>query len=402
MGVITITDAVGKELAKAESDGVNDPAALAFSPPADGVFTVRVRERFPGRGEGPFPYRLRVFDGPGEAGYRLHGATDVFTVNRGTSVNVPVRVERRGGFTGAIVLSALDLPDDIEMIPNTIDPNQTGTTVVFKAAKDARIGPVPLKLRGTAIDGLRPMMANVVVPGNRFLPDEPTLKLAVGFPTPFKIVDQYVMTAAPRGEIYRRRYKLDRGDFVGPIEVRLADKQARHLQGVTGPTLTIPAGDTEFDYPAMLPPWMEMGRTCRVCVLATATVRDPIDGREHAVSFSSTEQNQQMIVVVGPGRLDVSLGRGTILATPGEVRIPVTISRGTNLTGNATVTVLVPPHMQGVKAAPLTIPAAEHTGTLVLTMAEKAGPFNMPLSVRATVDTPTTPVVAEAKIEVVR
>ena len=66
--------------------------------------------------------------------------------------------------------------------------------------------------------------------------------------------------------MYRRKYKIDRGGFDGPIQVRLADKQARHLQGVTGPVLTLKPGETEFEYPAFLPPWMELGRTCRVCV----------------------------------------------------------------------------------------------------------------------------------------
>ena len=85
---------------------------------------------------------------------------------------------------------------------------------------------------------------------------------------PFKIVDQYVMTSAPRGETYYRKYTLDRGGFEGPIQVQLADKQARHLQGVAGPVLTLKQGETEFEYPAFLPPWMELGRTCRVCVMS--------------------------------------------------------------------------------------------------------------------------------------
>ena len=98
-------------------------------------------------------------------------------------------------------------------------------------------------------------------------------------PAPFKLVSGYVMTSAPRGEVYRRRYQIERtAGFDGPLEVRLADRQARHLQGVTGPVLTVPAGETEFEYPAYLPPWMELGRTCRVCVTAVGRVKDA-DGR---------------------------------------------------------------------------------------------------------------------------
>src|SRR5207249_3938949 len=123
--------------------------------------------------------------------------------------------------------------------------------------------------------------ATAVCQGTRFIPDSPHLTLAVTLPTPFKITDGYVMTSAPRGETYHRKYKVERGNFDGPIQIQLADRQARHLQGVTGPVITLAPGQTEFEYPALLPPWMEMGRTCRVCVMATATVKDRAVGRVH-------------------------------------------------------------------------------------------------------------------------
>ena len=74
--------------------------------------------------------------------------------------------------------------------------------------------------------------------------------------------------------MHSRKYRIERNGFTGPIEIDLADKQARHLQGVTGPRLVIPGDKSEFEYPIALPPWMETGRTCRVCVMGTATVKD--------------------------------------------------------------------------------------------------------------------------------
>jgi hypothetical protein len=220
-------------------------------------------------------------------------------------------------------------------------------------------------------------------------------------PTPFKIIDQYVMTSAPRGETYYRKYKIDRGGFDGPIQVQLADKQARHLQGVTGPVLTLKPGEAEFEYPAVLPPWMELGRTCRVCVMATAKVKDAVDGREHTVSFSSTEQNQQMIVVVDPGRLDIAIDRTSILAE-GEVRLAVKVARSKSLAGAAKVEAVIPEHWKGVTALPLVIAADAEAGELVLKFAKDSGPFNAPLVLRATVQAKGTPVTAEAKVEVVK
>src|SRR5207248_2151636 len=64
--------------------------------------------------------------------------------------------------------------------------------------------------------------------------------LAVAIPTPFKVVGDYDMRWAARGTVHHRHYRIDRGGFDGPIEVSLADRQARHLQGVTGGTITVP------------------------------------------------------------------------------------------------------------------------------------------------------------------
>ena len=109
--------------------------------------------------------------------------------------------------------------------------------------------------------------------------------LAVALPTPFKIVGDYESTQSPRGSVRRRHYRIERGGYDGPIEVSLSDRQARHLQGVRGPTVVVPAGVSEFDYPVELPPWMELGRTARACVMGVGVVKD--GGAEHYVSYSS-------------------------------------------------------------------------------------------------------------------
>jgi hypothetical protein len=66
------------------------------------------------------------------------------------------------------------------------------------------------------------------------------------------------------------------------------------------------------------------------------------------------------------------------------------------------VEVLIPEHWIGVTAAPVTITADQKAGEVVLRFAADAGPFNMPLTIRATAADKTTPVIAEAKLEVVK
>lgn len=409
--VVNVRDAAGKELARAESaDPAADPT-LAFQPPADGAYTVRVAERFRSRGGSNFAYRLNVTEqGGGTPGFRLTllgdgkipSWPDVLTAPRGGTVNLRLGAERFGGFTGPIELTVAGLPKGVAVKPLTIPATQNGAVLTFQVDATSPVGSAAITVTGSAaIDG-KPMSVSAVVAGGRFLPDEPGVLLAVGMPAPFKIVDQYVMTSAPRGEVYRRKYRIERNGFDGPIEVRLADKQARHLQGVTGPVVVVPPGQTEVEYPAFLPPWMEMGRTCRVCVMAVGKVTDA-DGREHTVSFSSTDQNQQMIVVVGPGRLDLELGTQSVRAEPGGVvRVPVKVSRGTDLSGPVAVAAVIPGHWKGVTAVPLTIAAGEQAGEVVLRFGRECGPFNMPLTLRATAAAKDTPVTAEAKLDVVR
>jgi hypothetical protein len=284
-----------------------------------------------------------------------------------------------------------------------IPTNHFGAELVITAGPDAAIGACRPRITGLGIAGLLTRIPAGPAAYRGLEPDGPPVEvlLAVALPTPFKVLDGYVMTSAPRGETYRRKYRVDRGGFDGPIQIQLADRQARHLQGVTGPMLTLAPGETEFEYPALLPPWMEMGRTCRVCVMATARVKDPIDGREHVVSFSSVEPNQQMIVVVGPGRLGLACDKTSVRAEP-EVRLAVTVSRAKGLVGPATVEAVLPAHWKGVTVAPVVIPADADAGEVVLKFAADGGPFNAPLVLRSTVQTKDATVIAEAKVEVVR
>ncbi len=407
-GIVTIRDAAGKELLKAESvDPLTDPAVVLFSPPVDGIYTVRVAERFRGRAGPDFIYRLRVFDSDTETtaqGFRLTIPSDTLTVTRGSTLKLKVSAERYGGFRGPIMVSLNGLPDGVTTPGVLISSKQTSADLILTAGATARITHHPLRITGTGIGGIfQRMIAEVHAPASRIMPGTPDLQLAVGLAVPFKIVNRYVMTSAPRGETYRRSYTLDRGGVEGPIHVQLADKQARHLQGVTGTVMTLKADQTEFEYPVLLPPWMELGRTCRVCVMATAKVKDPLDGTEHTVSFSSTEQNQQMIVVVGPGRLDVVAGKTSVRAVSGkEVRLPIQVTRAKDLEGSVKVEALIPEHWQGVRALPLNLPPGEDHGELILRFDADYGPFNAPLVIRATLQTQTTPVIAEVKVDVVK
>jgi hypothetical protein len=399
LGVLTVLDSGGKEVARAEAAAGQPDPALAFTAPADGEYVVRVADRFRTRGGPAFAYRLRL--AAPAPGFRLRLSADVLTLPRGGPAKLKVLAERLGGFTDAIPLAIDGLPAGVKATNLSVPANQNAVEVAFAADATAAIDSVALTIRGEATVGGRTVSETATLPAPRGQPETDTVRLAVALPTPFKIVGDYDLRLAPRGSVYRRKYRVERNGYDGPVEVTIADRQARHLQGVTGPTVVVPAGVNEFEYPVELPPWMEIGRTSRACVMGTAAVAD--GGAEHAVCCTSQAQNDQVIAVVETGRLALEAEKPSAVARRGgEVAVPVRVRRDKDLTGPVKVELIVPAHVRGVTAEPVVVAAGESRGVLAVKFAaDGAGPFNLPLTLRATLGGPDGPAVAEAKLEVV-
>jgi hypothetical protein len=395
-GVLTVCDAAGKELGRAEATGAQLDPTLTFTAPAEGEYTVRVAERFRNRGGPAFAYRLRLTPPP-SPGFKLHLAADAVTVPRGGSAKLRINVDRIGNFPDAIPLTIDGLPPGVKANPTAVALRQNSVEIVLAAEKEAAIDSARLTIRSGE------QTATFAPTVGAWSPDHApsSVLLAVALPAPFKIVADYDMRWASRGTVFKRKYKIERNGFDGPIEVSLADRQARHLQGVTGQTITVPPDVSEFEYPVQLPPWMETGRTCRVCVQAVGVVKE--GDKSYTVSFSAVSQNDQMIAVVETGRLGVEAEKASLTAKRGgSATLAVKVARGKNLTGPVKVELVLPGHVRGVKVEPVTIAADQSRGTLTLKFDREAlGPFNMPLVVRATLTDASGPVVAETKVEIV-
>jgi hypothetical protein len=226
------------------------------------------------------------------------------------------------------------------------------------------------------------------------------LRIATAIQTPFKVVGKYELRNIPRGTVYSRKYSIERNGYEGPLTVSLADRQARHLQGANGPIVKVPATGSEFEYPIHLPPWMETGRTCRVCVQGTGIVRH-VDGTEHLVCFSSREQNDQIIAVVEPELLNVTLDRKTLVVNPDTLAtVVVKVSRGNELRGPVRVEVVVPDGLRGITGEPITVATdQDHAEMTFRFTSEAKGPFPAPITVRGVLMKEGSPVTAEAKIQ---
>jgi hypothetical protein len=416
-GVVTICDFQGKTLMKAEASPA-DPV-LRYQIPANGEYRVKIQDRFRSRGGPEFAYRLRVAP-PAASDFRLTfaadarqaGGADAITLPRKGTAKLKLNVERIGGFKDLITLDLQGLPGHVTVSPHIIPANQASVDLTFKSDDQAKIDVSRITIIGTAKRSPSPpaplppgergeMVQRIAkLQVGRGMPEQTSVLLAVALQAPFVIKGEYDMGFAARGGMHKRKYKIERNGYEGPIEISLADRQARHLQGVEGPTITVPAGATEFAYSAYLPPWMETGRTCRVCVMGVGVLKEP-DGSEHRVSFSSVNQNEQLVAVVGPGMLALEADRTSFAIVPRKsISVPVRIKRGQEVQGPVELTVIAPVHLQGITAAKTTIAAKMERGELVINFAEKlVGPFNMPITVRATLMRNGEPLVAEVQLD---
>lgn len=399
---LIIVDATGKELAsnKDAGNGTAD-ARLTWKVPSDGLFAVQIRDELASRGGSDFVYRLSISEQKADA-FSLSLPSDCVTVDRGGETKLKISVDRSLGWSGAIELSVDGLPEGVIVEGTTIAKNRKDTQLVLKAGEASPLGLAELCIVGRAVDSEMPFETVAEFATAFGEPGIGGLTLCVAVPTPFKFYAPFETKYGARGSTFTRSYEIDRGAFKGSIEIELADRQTRHLQGVTGRKVVVPPGESRFDFTISMPPWMEVGRTSRTCLMASAFVEDESGGR-HRVSYSSVAQDDQIIVLVDPTRLSIETSQPAItFSENGTVKLPFSIARGASLTGPVTVRLAGPVHITGWQANSVEVPAESGSGKLTLTFtSSNAGPFNMPLTLEATmIDERGQPVVAECSVGV--
>jgi hypothetical protein len=399
-GVLTVFNSEGTQLARSDdmADG-NTDSQCRFTAPADGRFLLRVEDRLASRGGATFAYRLRL--DVAQPDFRLVLGSDAINFVRGQEAKLRVDVQSLAPLDVPIDLTVEGLPEGVAVAPTQIAAKARQVELKFTVPERTPIRTGRLTVRGRAKIGNTEIARTAAASVRR---DDPPLEhalWAVAMRAPFKFVGTFTFGYEPRGGYVERQYRLLRGGYDGPLEISLADKQLRHLQGVSGPAVMVGAGAETFAYKVYLPPWMELGRTSRTCLTAAANVTD-FDGSRHPVSFSTMDQNEQIVVRVSSGLLGLTIDPESVLAPPGgSATIGVNLAREPTQTSSVRVELVVPPHIHGVRAEPLVLDAGQSGGSLKIACAPGCGEFNMPLVVRATSQSPARPAVAEAKLELV-
>jgi hypothetical protein len=399
-GVLTLFDSTGKEILRSDDTtaGNTDPQCR-FTAPADSAYTLRIEERLASRGGAAFAYRLRI--DLARPDFRLVLASDAINLVRGKEAKLRIDVDALAPIEVPIELHVEGLPAGVKIEGTQIPPKARQAELKLTAAENTPIQTGRLVVRGMAKIAEQEItrIAQRIVP--RGDPPIEHAFWAVALPTPFKFVGTYQLSFEPRGGFVERHYRLVRNGYSGPLEVSIADHQLRHLQGVTGPTVHVGPSAEQFDYSIFLPPWMELGRTSRTVLMAAGTLQD-FDGSQHVVSFSTLEQNEQIVIRVSSGLLTLASDRESILAQPlGSTPIRLSITRDPSHPWPVRLELIVPPHVHGVKAESVILSPAQSSGQLRIEYAAECGPFNMPLIARATSVGADRPAVAETKIEIV-
>ena len=397
--VVAVQDSTGKELAKATWLDQQKDVELTLAAPADGDYLVVVSEQFPSRGGPAFAYRIRA--AAPAADVELLLPADGISIDVGGTKNLDVKVIRRGGFKAPLTLHVDGLPAGVMCDDIQVAENADKGVLVFKAADTVAVVTAQLRVVGRAERDGKPLerFAHLAAP-----PGEPpleALRLVTMLKTPFKFAARYDFRYTPRGTTLKKRFTIDRGGYDGPLVAQLADRQGRHLQGVTGPVVTIPPDASEFEYLLFLPPWMELGRTSRTNLMLSGEVKDA-SGAAHTVSFTTRDQNEQMIALVSPSLLRIAAEKSSLLVEPGaETILPLQIKRDRTIVSPIRLELVLPRHMRDISAEPLIVPPDADRAELRLRIGASPGPLNMPLLVRATAEKNGEPVVAEVAVDAV-
>jgi hypothetical protein len=396
--LLVLRDQAGDELARNDDASGGQPdSRIVYTAKADGRVLVEIGDRFAQRGGPAFAYRLHVTPPPASPGFSIALPADALNIDRGSQQKVQLTLTPEAGFNRPIEITVEGLPAGVTAQELSLKKLGKRTNLTIDAAEAAPLGVYPIRIVGRTTDEGPPVTAVATAAAPAGEPSSPETVLAVAVATPFTFAGEYAFSFVRRGSVHYKRYHIERNGYQGPLEVQLADRQVRHLQGVQGPRITVPAGADSFEYPIYLPPWMELGRTSRTTLMATGVVTDA-DGTEHRVVYSTGVPSDQMICRVSPALLQVVAPTEVAVTPGGKAVLPVTVKRDPDLHGDVRLELLTPEHITGVTARPVTLAEGSEQAKLVVRFGDSPGPLNMPLVLRAACGEGDQRVVGETKI----
>ena len=206
---------------------------------------------------------------------------DAINVVQGARTEVDIAVERRGGCIAPVELIVLGLPEGVRIEGQQVAAGQSSTKLVFVAEANARSQDVTLEIKGKAeIDGkIVERLANATHLGHDLdgVGVGPTeiehIQLTVVHKPVFKLYCNEAYQYAHRGTIYPYLMEIERLDgFEGPIQLQVADRQIKDLDGIEVMKTTVLPDQKQFMLPLYLPETMHINVQAHSNVYAQGSV----------------------------------------------------------------------------------------------------------------------------------
>jgi hypothetical protein len=165
--VISIRDSASKTVSEKDDSGGGLDCSTSFTPAENKSYHIEVSDRF-GHGGQRFFYMLRI--GRPARGFSLKLDSDNFVLEMGKKLEVPVTVERHGGYDGKIIVTAADLPEGVRVTAvESLNGKDTAKAVKLVFEGGAAPSGAPFRILGSVEPqaGGPPRWAGYAVPGQQ-------------------------------------------------------------------------------------------------------------------------------------------------------------------------------------------------------------------------------------------
>ena len=240
-------------------------------------------------------YQLEVK--PASANFSLSALRDCITVEQGKAVEVPITLNRIGGFNGEVKLSVTGLPEGVTVENYLIAAGKTDTKLKLTLPEDEPSTRHELQIIGEAVVNGETVSRTLLamhrgVDSFRHAVDSPYrdfIGLTVSHRPVFRLYCEEAYQYAHRGTIYPYLMTLERLDeFQEPVTIQTCDRQNRDLDGIQFLTTVIDPDTSEFMMPIFLPETMHINiqSQSQLYTQAYATFIDSHGERQHVMVVS--------------------------------------------------------------------------------------------------------------------
>lgn len=361
-GVVNLVSAI---------QAVEGVSRIYWQSPGAGDWWIRVRDLQQGITGGPdFTYQLSVREAVPDFG--LRSKSDVVNVLQGAKSEIEIFVDAKSGFSSPVELHVDGLPEGVSLEGQQIAAGQTTAKLIFSAAENAKSGDVTIRVRGTADVGTA-RLERVMRAGHLGRDADGVgvadanvdhLQLTVVHKPVFRLFCNEAYQYAHRGTLYPYLMEVERlGGFDQPIELQVADRQIKDLDGIEIPEMTVGSEQSKFMLPLYLPETMHINVQAHSNVYAQGHVRF-VDQHGQAQTMLVISTMRCMIRTL-PTVVKLRTSVASLNGMPDStVSCPLVLDRTPNFSGAMEVQLVDPP--QGITALPVTIPENESTGTLLI------------------------------------